>query len=83
MARIQDYVMAIDPAAKAEIDKLEDRFNLKVSHATKTSNMAKIKNSFLKDCVDFRKEYQDLNWREPFLKAFKHAEDCNMVNYSS
>ena len=57
MARIQDYVMAIDPAAKAEIDKLEDRFNLKVSHATKTSNMAKIKNNFLKDCVDFRKEY--------------------------
>ena len=46
-----------------------------------TTNLDHLKNNFQRRCAEYREEYRKQNWREPFLKAFKHPDDCNMVNY--
>lgn len=83
MARVQDYVMAFDPAAKNQIDHLKSQHDLFVSHATSESKIPHLLHELRKRCAEFRSEYTKQNWREPFLKTFKHPKDCNMVNYPS
>ena len=75
--------MAFDAQAKSQIDAHEAQYNKFVSNATAKSNMKKMKNNFLRKLGDYRRDYLKQNWREPFLKTFKHPEDCNMVNYPS
>ena len=75
--------MAFDPEANKQIDAFVTKYDLFVTNNTDKSKLPHLKTNLLRKLADFRKEYLDANWREPFLKAFKHPDDCNIVNYPS
>ena len=86
MVRIQDYVMALDPNAKLQFDALESKHNLfkkNLPTADKKNprKLTHLRKNFHRTLGEYRQEYMKKNWRDPFIKSFKHPSDCSMVNY--
>ena len=85
MVRIQDYVMALDPNAKLQFDALESKHNLfkkNLPTADKKNprKLNHLRKNFHRTLAEYRQEYMKKNWRDPFIKSFKHPSDCSMVN---
>ena len=78
--------MTFDPIAKLKFNDLESNYdlfkkNLPAAEKKNPRKLTHLKKNYLRRIVEFREEYRKKDWRGPFIKAFKHPNDCNLVNY--